>query len=201
MNVPNGDLLLHAGDLTFRGDISEISQELKELGRISKGFKYGCVLVPGNHDFLAERDPSLMKQMCIDNGITYLQHERTEINGLKIFGSGYTPFFHNWALNVERGPKLAALWGQIPDDTEILITHGPAMGCLDWVVTPNGYESVGCQDLANRLPELKSLKLHVFGHLHLSRGTYKNKPYTSINASICKEDYSPTNLPIIFALK
>ena len=45
IEIPQGDLLLHAGDLTFSGNHIEIHQELRELGRISKNFKYGCVFI------------------------------------------------------------------------------------------------------------------------------------------------------------
>lgn len=205
VSVPEGDLLLHSGDLTFKGDYQEISQELRELGRISKDFKNGCVFVCGNHDWMGERNPGLMKQMALDEGLTYLDHSSVEIEGFKIFGSAYTPEFCNWAFNVDRA-ELAQKWAQIPDDTNFLITHGPPMGILDPVQRFNKktgeieIEHVGCQDLYNRIQELKELKLHVFGHLHQGYGQVKIGDVTYVNASVCTEEYRPSNLPITIEL-
>lgn len=204
--VPEGDLLLHAGDLTFKGNVEEISQELRELGRIAKNFKYGCVFIAGNHDWLGERNPSLMKQMAIDEGLIYLDHSSTNINGLEIFGSAYTPFFCNWAFNVYRGKDIRQKWDQIPDSTNILITHGPPMGILDPVEGFNPrtgeieIEHVGCMDLYNRTQELKDLKLHVFGHIHLGYGQINIKDVMYVNAAICTEQYKPVNPPITIEL-
>jgi Icc-related predicted phosphoesterase len=201
VNVPSGDLLLHAGDLTFKGDYQEINQELRELGRIAKNFKHGCILVPGNHDWLFDKQWALAKKMCEDEGITVLHHESTQIEGLNIFGSAYTPEFCNWAFNVPRGQALKDKWAQIPDNTDILITHGPPMGILDNVSKFNHatgemiVEHVGCLDLYNRIQELPKLRLQVFGHLHDGYGHIEIKGVDYLNASICTEDYKPINLP------
>lgn len=206
IDLPEGDLLLHAGDLTFRGDHEEIWQELRDLSRKAKNFKHGCVFIAGNHDWMGERNPGLLKQMAIDNGLTYLDHSSVQIEGLNIFGSAYTPAFHGWAFNVRRGESLAQKWAQIPDDTNILITHGPAMGILDPVERYNGQtcefeiEHVGCEELYKRIQELKQLKLHVFGHIHLGHGTLKVGDLTYVNASSCTEQYKPTNQPIIIEI-
>lgn len=206
IEVPEGDLLLHAGDLTFKGDIQEISQELRELRRIAKNFKHGCVFVAGNHDWLGERNPSLMKQMAVDEGLIYLDHSSVQIEGLNIFGSAYTPAFCNWAFNVPRGEALAEKWAQIPDNTDILITHGPPMGILDPVERYNTQkcefeiEHVGCADLYNRIQQLKQLRLHLFGHLHGGYGQLKVGDFTYVNASVCTENYKPSNFPITIEL-
>lgn len=206
ISVPSGDLLLHAGDLTFKGDIQEISQELRELGRIAKNFKYGCVLTAGNHDWLSEREPALMEQMCKDEGLIYLCNSGVEIEGLKIWGSPVTPFFRNWAWNRHRGSNIKTFWDIVPDNTNILISHGPPMGILDGVERFNGkiceyeIEHVGCQDLYNRIQELKQLKLHVSGHIHQGYGQIKIGGITYVNAAICTESYKPSNLPITIEL-
>jgi Icc-related predicted phosphoesterase len=206
IEVPSGDLLIHAGDLTFKGDINEINRELLELGRIAKNFKYGCVFVAGNHDFLGERNPTLMKQMAVGNGLIYLDHETIQIEGLNIFGSAYTPAFYNWAFNVPRGQALKDKWAQIPDQTQILISHGPPMGILDTVQRFNKrtgeteIEHVGCQDLYNRIQELKNLNIHVFGHIHSGYGQVEINGVTYVNASVCTEEYRPINKPIVFEL-
>ena len=206
IGVPTGDLLLHAGDLTFKGDIQEISQELRELGILAKNFKHGCVLIAGNHDWLSERDPSLMEQMCKDEGLIYLCNSGVEIEDFKIWGSPVTPFFCNWAWNRYKGDDIKKYWTAVPDDTSVLITHGPPMGILDPVQRFNKktgeieIEHVGCQDLYNRIQQLKELRLHVSGHIHEGYGIHKVGDLTYVNASICTEEYKPINLPIIVEL-
>ena len=207
VTVPDGDLLIHSGDLTFQGNVQEISQELRELGRIAKKFKHGCVLIAGNHDRLSERNPSLMEQMCKDEGLTYLCNSGVEINGLKLWGSPIQPSFCNWAWNRERGDEIKKYWDLIPDDINVLITHGPPMNILDGVEHFNGktckfeLEHVGCWDLYNRVMQLKYLKLHVFGHIHCGAGSIKIGETTFINASICTEKYKPTNPPFIISIE
>ena len=196
--VPEGDLLIHAGDLTFRGDIQEISQELRELGRIAKNFKQGCLLTPGNHDWLFERNWDLAKQMCIDEGITLLHQEGIRIEGINIWMSAFSPAFCNWAFNVDR-LELKEKWAPIPDNTNILVTHGPPMGILDKVDEPNGHgENVGCYDLYNRIQELPNLTHHIFGHIHENYRQLTIGNVTYINASNCTEEYKPINKPIVF---
>lgn len=200
INLPEGDLLLHAGDLTFRGTVQEISSELKELGRIAKNFKMTC-LIPGNHDWLAEKQPVLFKQMCEDVGVVYLHDSSVMFEDKLIYGSGWTPEFCNWALNLPRGQALKEKWDLIPDNTDILVTHGGPMGILDEVGKFNHRlgeiqtEHVGCTDLYNRVMKLKNLKLHLYGHLHGGYGILKMNNTTFINASVCTEQYKPTNKP------
>lgn len=205
IEIPDGDILLHAGDLTYRGTLQEISKELFELSKHRARFKH-IILSEGNHDWLGARDPSLMDRLCKDYGITLLRDSSVTIDGIKIYGSPFQPFFCNWAFNLPRGKALKIKWDSIPDDTQVLITHGPPMGILDGVERWNGKncsydtEHVGCDDLHNRVQELKDLKLHVFGHIHGGYGSMKVGNTTFINASICTEQYKPTNKPIIISI-
>lgn len=196
VNVPDGDILIHAGDLTFRGTVTEISQELRELERITRRFKAVCI-INGNHDWLGEYSPSLMKQMCDDIGVTYLLDSWTIVEGLVIYGSPWQPEFCDWAFNLPRGPELAAKWALIPDKVDILITHGPPAKMLD--LCPDG-SRVGCEDLFKRVVEVKP-KLHVFGHIHHSYGMQQFNGTTFVNASICTEQYKPINIPIVVELE
>lgn len=214
--VPDGDILIHAGDLTFQGTLEEIAKEaqwLKAL-RIGGGFK-SAVLIAGNHDWLAEKDPAMMRNLVEEAGWTYLDHQPAVVQGFRFFGSGYTPRFFDWALNVDRGPKLAALWAQIPEDTQVLVTHGPPHGRLDEVNRPAGEMDandfgsfgrgdksrshqrthVGCVDLWRRLQDLKNLRLHVFGHIHRDGVEQSASGVTYINASVCDARYQATYKP------
>lgn len=205
VEIPDGDILLHSGDLTGRGSIQETSKELFELSKHRLRFK-AIILVEGNHDRLGEYNPSLMDQMCIDNGITLLRDSSTIIEGFKIYGSPWQPEFYKWAFNLPRGQALKDKWSLIPDDTQILITHSPPMGILDNVQrydavnTKWEIEHLGCEDLYDKVHELKDLKLHTFGHIHHAAGQMKVGNTVFVNASSCTEQYKPTNKPIVIDL-
>ena len=187
--MPDGDILIHAGDLTYTGSIIEMVTELNKLAALPHSYK---IFVPGNHDWLAETDEPFLKQFCEERRIIYLNNQEVLINGLHIWGSGITPTFNNWALNVNRGAPIKEYWDAIPDSTNILITHGPPKGIQDFA--PIGGH-VGCEDLKNRIDQLKNLKVHVFGHIHEGYGTMVQNGVQYINASNCTGNYKPTNKP------
>src|SRR5690554_4798574 len=109
-DVPDGDLLIHAGDFTNNGSIVEVAAFMRWFGELPHRHK---VLIAGNHDRLFEREPSLARSMVPD-GTIYLQDSSAEIEGLKIYGSPWQPRFFDWAFNLMRGPELAAKWAKIP---------------------------------------------------------------------------------------
>lgn len=194
--VPKGDLLIIAGDISMGGTLREVMAFNKWLGEIKDNFTHGIVFTPGNHDWLFEQDPALGKRLITNAKV--LLHEPTEINGYKIFGSPYTPEFCDWAFNVPRGEELKTKWDQIPEDTQILITHGPPLNILDRLI--HSSERVGCKDLSNRIDLLPNLELHSFGHIHYSYGIECHNGVTYVNSSICDEQYRPMNAPIIVDL-
>jgi Icc-related predicted phosphoesterase len=210
--IPKGDILIHAGDLTMMGSVEEVTRVSKWLKkvRVKGGFK-ACVVIPGNHDWMAEKDPVFMRLMIEEAGCIYLQHQPAVVEGLRFFGSGYTPRFYDWALNVDRGAKLAALWSQIPDDTQILVTHGPPKGRLDgcpradysdygtYGRQPLRYwtEHVGCADMRDRIANLKDLRIHAFGHIHRPGVEQGADGITYVNASTCDESYKAVHKPTV----
>ena len=88
------------------------------------------------------------------------------IGALRIFGSPWQPWFHDWAFNLQRGPALAEKWALIPDGVDVLVTHGPPAEILDRTV--HG-EEVGCRDLRDALERVRP-RLHLFGHIHEAHG-------------------------------
>lgn len=208
-DIPEGDILVHSGDLTYRGDIPEVSKEFKGLGRLRKRFKR-VVFCAGNHDWMAERDPALFKLLAEENGLTWLQDDRVTIDNIHFYGSGWTPEFGSWALNLSRyDSSLADAWEKIPEGIDVLITHGPPQNILDETA---GYhevtyarerytppEHVGCFDLAQRVKIVKP-KIHVFGHIHHSYGSLVKDGTLFLNASVCNEKYKPVNPPFIVDL-
>lgn len=92
---------------------------------------------------------------------------------------------------------LDLIWDLIPDETDIVITHGPAYGAGD-LVTNHMYDRdhhVGSVSLKTKLLKLPNLKLHVCGHIHEASGIYIGD-YVTVNASTCDLSYIPFNIPI-----
>ena len=195
IEVPDGDILLHAGDATVRGTIFEINQSANWFTSLPHKHK---IFVAGNHDWLFENDNALARMLI--SQVSYLQDSFIEIEGLKIYGSPWQPRFYDWAFNLNRGAELAEKWKQIPLNTDILITHGPPNGILDEVPRKYSIENTGCEELRKRvetLAEFGNLKLHLFGHIHCGYGQMEKFGVKFVNASNCDEEYNPTQPPII----
>ncbi len=188
VTVPDGDVLIHAGDICNHGTRGEVKQFISWLGELPHRHK---VFIAGNHDWPFDKH-GRHAHHWVKHG-TYLQDTAITIEGLKFYGSPWQPEFCNWAFNLPRGKRLEFVWSSIPDDTDVLITHTPPRGILD------SEERFGCEALAERLKDL-NLKLHVFGHVHASHGLEVRGATTFVNASICDPDYEPVQPPIIVDL-
>jgi len=190
--VPDGDILIHAGDATITGTIDEIVKFNKWFTNLPHLIK---IFVAGNHDWLFETNNNYARAL-LSRELIYLQDSFVEIEGLKIYGSPWQPRFFDWAFNLNRGQELAEKWELIPDDTDILITHGPPFGILDEVPRKYWVENTGCEELIKKIEEIRP-KLHIFGHIHCGYGTGEKFGVKFINASNCDESYEPTNQPIV----
>jgi predicted phosphodiesterase len=185
--VPDGDVFIHAGDFTMRGDI----QKVAAFGRWIRGLPHQQkIIIAGNHELTFEDDLAVELDALgvARDGLIYLQDSGTTINGISFWGSPWQPWFNDWAFNLPRGAPIAEKWTLIPERTDVLITHGPPMGILDFIDD----ENVGCADLLDRVLSLKP-KLHVFGHIHAGSGMEVRDGITFVNASICDESYNATN--------
>ena len=186
LELPSGDMLIHAGDISKRGLKSEVLDFLDYFSALDFEHK---IFIAGNHDFFFEKETVEDIAKIIPPNVIYLNDSGIEIEGINIWGSPIQPWFYDWAFNRQRGAKIAKHWDLIPDNTDILITHGPPMGILDKVV---GGEHVGCQDLTNRIKGL-NLKMHVFGHIHEAYGSQKEDGTEFINASVLDVKYRLMN--------
>ncbi len=213
VRVPDGDVLVHAGDLTFRGTQEEIASELDWLASLPHEHK---IFVAGNHDWFfdsnapssfhdwrLERSRSVEELLSDYPGLTYLEDTGATVAGLNVWGSPWQPNFFDWAFNFPKddaGVAARAVWSRVPPETQLLVTHSPPFGTLD--VTLPDDERAGDPYLAARLAALPGLRLHVFGHLHESYGRVDRRapdggPVSFVNASINTRKYKPTNPPII----
>lgn len=195
INLPKGDVLIHCGDFTVSGTFSEITQFNRDLLRQADKFKH-IIIIAGNHDLLFENQPEFARSL-LDSSFNYLEDASCIIEGIKFYGSPYQPRFFDWAFNLMRGAELAEKWELIPNDTDILITHGPPHGILDEVPRQFWIENTGCEELRKKVEEIRP-KAHIFGHIHCGYGQTEQFGVKFINASNCDESYNPTQPPIVF---
>lgn len=165
--LPEGDIIVHAGDATGRGEKGEVRNFLKWYGNTPYQLK---IFVAGNHDFLFEKDPKLARKLCRENGVIYLEDSGIEIQDqaglivtknfwddtptIKIWGSPVQPHFYDWAFNrardekdivfnhrtmgVKQYPLIKPHWDMIPEDTDVLLTHSPPYRILDELLYVDG---------------------------------------------------------------
>ncbi len=189
LELPDGDMIIHAGDVSSTGKEPEILDFLNWFKSLDYKYK---IFIAGNHDFYFERANSEQISLIIPENLTYLNDSGVTIEGLKIWGSPVQPEFNNWAFNREIGDDIRQHWDLIPVDTDILITHGPPFRILDKTVRGH---YVGCEDLLEKVMQIKP-KLHIFGHVHEGYGTKEVNGIQFINASILNERYRYTNDPV-----
>ena len=218
--LPAGDLLIHAGDFSGQGYKAEVEDFVEWMDKQSSRYTHGVIFIAGNHDrsfdpkygkeyenFNLQDGPSSSGKpawLCdilhtfehSSSRITYLENKQVTVQGIKVWGSPTTPWFHGdyWAFNKQRGLDIKEVWDQIPPDTDIVVTHGPVMGKLDYV--PSNGVFVGCEELENRIKNIKPI-LHVCGHIHEGYGKRVDESTMYVNASICNHHYDPINKPIV----
>lgn len=196
VDIPDGDVLIHAGDLTGHGTFMEISRAGQWLASLPHKHK---IVIAGNHDKLFEKDYNTAKMAIGDgfNGVQYLQEQVTVIEDVVFYGAPWSVEFHDWAFGLNRRPgnerNAKTRWDRIPAGIDVLITHGPPYQIMD--AAPNGYR-LGDEDLRAKVDELKP-RLHVFGHIHHSHGVQKLGDTLFVNAAVCDEGYKHTQEPIV----
>lgn len=191
--VPDGDVLIHAGDATNRGTHQQVYEFARDMSRLPHKVK---IFVAGNHDFGFQDHREQFQNLVESAGVTYLQDSYVIVDGFKVYGSPWQPEFRSWAFNLPRGKPLADVWARIPSDTEVLVTHSPPDSVMD--MAP-GDVHVGCADLAVAVSEIKP-RLHVFGHIHECYGTKVIGETMFVNAASCNGGYEPVNTPIVIDL-
>lgn len=189
VTVPDGDILVFAGDLTGKGEfpiLNDFCEWLKNMPHRDK------VVIFGNHEtFAADLDSA--RSMIRDTGAKYLENSWCDVQGKRFWGSPYTPPFFNWAF-MRTENELSESYLHIPHSTDILVTHGPPFGILD----SNGREHCGSKALLSAVDERPWLEAHIFGHIHESYGHYSDNGVQFVNASI---GYRSENPPIILDLE
>lgn len=201
--LEGGDLLIVGGDLTA----SDTEIQYFKLFQYLRSLNYTkIVVIGGNHDNSLLDGYTIGFALDSCEYIDYLCDSGTEFEGLKIWGSPWTKTFpgmnpHCKAFTVDTEEELAEKWALIPDDVDILITHGPPYGVLDGIPNEDGsLFHVGSKSLRRQMERINP-KLWVCGHIHEGYGEFKdvtlsNKYFHFVNASHVNEHYEPVNKPV-----
>jgi len=192
VDIPDGDILVHAGDIGCEYGFKMLTQFASWLDTLPHKNK---IIIAGNHDLAIEDDQLRTKDIL--SKYNYLQDEQVIIDGIKFYGSPWSPRFFDWAFNANRGADLKQKWSKIPNNTDVLVTHGPPYKILDYVPSSNEY--TGCKELRAKVMEIQP-KVHIFGHIHEGYGIQHFNNTWFINASICNECNCVTNKPQIIEL-
>ena len=186
--VPDGDVFIHAGDLMRLGGL----EELVPVARWIRGLPHPHkIVIAGNHDrcFVESLEPALR---LLGPEVHYLQDSGVVLDGVRFWGSPWQPEFHSWAFNVPRGEPLREIWSRIPDDTDVLVTHGPPHGFGDRVHR----ERVGCRELLAARARVRPA-LHLFGHIHEDGGIFEDPYGLLVNVTTAEGTRGPTVVEVV----
>jgi len=196
--VPACDVLVIAGDITpaTQHDVEFQARWLDDAFRrwLEAVPAQRIVGIAGNHDFVFERAAELVPA---DLPWTYLQDTGATIGGARFWGSPWTPWFFDWAFNAPRDDSeeafLAGRYAPVPDDTDVLVVHGPPAGYGD--LTARGAR-VGSAALLHLVDRVRPA-LAAFGHIHEARGTWTRASSVLANVSAVDLHYRPVEDPVL----
>jgi Icc-related predicted phosphoesterase len=198
-DLEGGDLLIIAGDLTTNDSPPAWRNYFNWLTPLKYKKK---IYIAGNHDGFLTQSISTKKAESLgiadsQEPAEYVCDNLTEFEGLKIYGSPWTPMFYDWYFMLPRGKAIAQKWDLIPEGLDILITHGPPFGILD---TPRrNSQKCGCEELLKAVKNKKP-RYHIFGHIHGGYGKVEIDGTTFINCAHMDEDYEPVNKAVRICL-
>jgi len=203
--IPDGDVLLHAGDFTYKGGPSAVKEFNDWLGTLPHKHK---VVIAGNHDvtfdipFYNRKWQSYTNKkldpMAVKNSLTnciYLEDSEITVCGFRIYGSPWQPEFCDWAFNVIGQEAIKKYWDLIPTGIDVLMTHGPPLG-HGGLCQPSRHDA-GCPELLKAIKRTKPL-VHVAGHIHEGYGVSKVDGTVCVNASTVNYHYKVRNNPVVF---
>jgi Icc-related predicted phosphoesterase len=177
VDIPDGDILIFAGDMSVCRTLQDVTGFNKFLKTLPHPHK---IVIGGNHDHLLASSPALGQELLQD--AIYLQDTAVTLEGITIYGSPWQPIFNTNACDafaLPRGKIIREKWDLIPDTTDILITHSPPCGIMD----EDGGVSHGCSDLLERVQQVQP-KFHIFGHIHNHNGVQNIGKTCFINCNV-----------------
>jgi Icc-related predicted phosphoesterase len=198
VRVPEGDVLIHAGDITdFFAPPGQSLEMLKDFNAWLGGLPHRHKLVvAGNHELVFQEEPKKARMLL--SYARYLENSGIELEGIRFWGSPQTPVMASMGFALELGAAARRHWSRIPEDTDVLITHGPPYGILDQPVPWQRHQ--GDMELLLALRRLR-FRLHVFGHNHGGYGQETNRASQCfLNCSLVDEHHRLANPPVVVDL-
>lgn len=204
ITIPDGDVLVHAGDMSSVGHPHELSNAAQWMSKLPHKHKF---VICGNHEYHVSEDTETMKAFFEPFDIQVVHNEVVEVDGFRFYGEPRTPEFFDWGWMYPRaqGHKI---WKDLPPNLDLLLTHGPPHGFGDYVDNKwnLGGAHVGCGHLREKLIQRHEqgdpIRYLVCGHIHAAYGVYATDFETVVvNASICTEEYEPRNAPVVLHLE
>lgn len=181
--IPECDLLILGGDYNPYNRLTHQAAYMNDVFRpwLDQVPAKEIVAIAGNHDFIFQQNrPDLLPELRWH----YLQDSGIELLGLKIWGTPWTPTFYKWAF-MKDDQDLVECFAYMPQDLDILISHGPPRGILD--KNRGGY-SCGSQSLLNAILDNRP-KHTVFGHIHEAYGHFNLDGQKFYNVSQLDDTY------------
>jgi Icc-related predicted phosphoesterase len=189
--IPDGDLLIHAGDFTMFSKSTAAILDFNEwLGELPHRHR---IVIPGNHEFFLEADQT--RRSLVSNA-TVLIDEGIVVMGLRIWSPATTSLYGG-AFGRSSPADRVRLYESIPDDVDVLVTHGPPYGILDQ--EPGSDYHSGCHQLLDAVRRVKPM-LHIFGHIHGCYGTLNTPDTLFVNAALPGHGYELSNPPHLLIL-
>lgn len=190
------DLLLLAGDLCPAVDHG-VARQARWLDGpfrhwLDAAPAAAIVGIAGNHDFIFEREPSLVPELPW----IYLEDASVDVEGVRIWGSPWTPWFHDWAFNAPRANGESFLerrYDTVPDETDVLLVHGPPRGFGDRTTAGVDAGSTALLDAIDRVQP----RLCAYGHIHEARGQWTRGETTLVNAAAVDALYELRNPSVV----
>lgn len=188
--VPPATILIHTGDFTMFSRSAEAIADFNIwLGELPHRHK---LVILGNHEVTWQRDPSMRRRIT---NARLLLNEKVSIEGLRIWGAAPTPLygipFGHSALRQQR-----QFCRDIPDDIDVLVTHGPPLGILD---ASDGSQHGGHPDLLKAVRRITP-RIHAFGHIHPAYGIHESGETTFVNASLLDSHGGIGHPPIVLRM-
>jgi len=193
LSWPEGDILVHAGDFTMNGR----PEKIEEFGKWLHDSPFSAIIIiAGNHDILFQKKPEKAKKLLSKHDkIHYLEDSGCRVDGISFYGAPWQPESgYGWAFTLDTEQELRKKWQSIPPDVQVLITHGPPAGILDFTVDG---KRAGSTSLLAEINQRIKPQLHLFGHIHEGHGVCRVGERTFVNASICNPNYLPIHSPLV----
>ena len=184
--LPAADIVVHSGDVSMAGTAREVMDFIEWLGSLDYKHK---IFIAGNHDFCLDGIDPRHIQKFLPADTHYLYNSGVTVEGVRFWG---IPYFMSSNLCIENYRQTLM---DIPDDTDVLITHRPPFEILD----KGGYGNMGCPDLSDAVRRIRP-RYHLFGHVHDAYGTISADNTTFVNGAILNYKYEIVNESVIINL-